>query len=121
VLPSKGRDGKYHVEGRHSQQRRGEEDGQHCHPPSTSGRPMPQVYPDPGRPVQVLPVLYCIGPCEQLARAKLHPLDGGKVDGAARDYVRMRNIKRASIIEMSQLLTTSAVQRGYLQEEEIWG
>jgi hypothetical protein len=33
----------------------------------------------------------------------------------------MRNIKRASVIEMSQLLTPCAGQSGYLQEEEIWG
>ncbi len=41
--------------------------------------------------------------------------------GTVRDYVRMRNIKRASVIEMGQLLTPSAGQSSYLQEEEIWG
>jgi hypothetical protein len=30
-------------------------------------------------------------------------------------------VKRASVIEMSQVLTPSAGQSGYLQEEEIWG
>ncbi len=44
-----------------------------------------------------------------------------ELQGTVRDYVCMRNIKRASVIEMSQLLTPSARQSGYLQEEEIWG
>jgi hypothetical protein len=33
----------------------------------------------------------------------------------------MRNIKRAAVIEMGQLMTPSAGQSEYLQEEEIWG
>ncbi len=33
----------------------------------------------------------------------------------------MRNIKRATVIGMGQLLTPSAGQSSYLQEEEIWG
>jgi hypothetical protein len=33
----------------------------------------------------------------------------------------MRNIKRATVIEMGQLLTPSAGQSEYLHEEEIWG
>ena len=37
--------------------------------------------------------------------------------GIVRDYVRMRNIKRATVIEMGQLLTPSAGQSGYLHEE----
>ncbi len=40
--------------------------------------------------------------------------------GTERDYVRMRNIKRATVIEMGQLLTPYAGQSSYLQEEEIW-
>jgi hypothetical protein len=38
-----------------------------------------------------------------------------------RDYVRMRNIKRATIMELGQLITPSAGQSEYLHEEEIWG
>jgi hypothetical protein len=41
--------------------------------------------------------------------------------GIVRDYVRMRNIKRATVLEMGQLLTPSAGQSSYLHEEEIWG
>jgi uncharacterized membrane protein YgcG len=41
--------------------------------------------------------------------------------GTVRDYVRMRNIKRATVIEMGQLLTPTAGQSGYLHEEEVWG
>jgi hypothetical protein len=41
--------------------------------------------------------------------------------GTVRDYVRMRNIKRATVIEMGQLLTPRAGQSGYLHEEEVWG
>jgi hypothetical protein len=41
--------------------------------------------------------------------------------GIVHDYVRMRNIKRATVIDIGQLLTPSAGQSGYLHEEEIWG
>ncbi len=41
--------------------------------------------------------------------------------GIVRDYVRMCNIKRASMIEMGQLLTPSAGQSSNLHKEEIWG
>jgi hypothetical protein len=41
--------------------------------------------------------------------------------GIVRDYVRMRNIKRASVLEFGKLIVPSAGQSEYLQEEEIWG
>jgi hypothetical protein len=41
--------------------------------------------------------------------------------GIVRDYVRMRNIKRASVLEFGQLIMPPAGQSSYLQEEEIWG
>jgi hypothetical protein len=44
-----------------------------------------------------------------------------EVRGIARDYVRMRNIKRASVLEFGKLIAPSAGQSDYLQEEEIWG
>ncbi len=44
-----------------------------------------------------------------------------ELKGTVRDYVRMRNIKRATVIEMGQLLTPTASQSGYLHEEEVWG
>jgi hypothetical protein len=44
-----------------------------------------------------------------------------ELKGTVRDYVRMRNIKRATVIEMGQLLTPTAGQSGYLHEEEVWG
>jgi hypothetical protein len=37
-----------------------------------------------------------------------------------RAYVRMRNIKRATVMELGQLITPPAGQSGYLHEEEIW-
>jgi hypothetical protein len=39
------------------------------------------------------------------------------------DYVRMRNIKRVTVIELGlgQLITPSPGMSTYLQEEEIWG
>ncbi len=49
----------------------------------------------------------------------------GRQDGGGkrkvRDYVRMRNIKRASVLEFGKLIAPSAGQSEYLQEEEIWG
>jgi hypothetical protein len=44
-----------------------------------------------------------------------------EMKGKVRDYVRMRNIKRATVMEMGQLLTPTAGQSGYLNEEEVWG
>jgi hypothetical protein len=41
--------------------------------------------------------------------------------GIVRDYVRMRNIKRATVMEFGQLITPAAGQSSYLHEEEIWG
>jgi hypothetical protein len=38
-----------------------------------------------------------------------------------RDYVRMQNIKRATVMELGQLITPPAGQSEYLHEEEIWG
>ncbi len=38
-----------------------------------------------------------------------------------RDYVRMRNIERATVMEFGKLITPSPGQSEYLQEEEIWG
>jgi hypothetical protein len=44
-----------------------------------------------------------------------------EVRGIVRDYVRMRNIKRASVMELGQLITQPAGRSDYLHEEEIWG
>ncbi len=41
--------------------------------------------------------------------------------GIVRDYVRMRNIKRATVMEFGKLITPSPGQSEYLQGEEIWG
>jgi hypothetical protein len=49
------------------------------------------------------------------------PRSGCEFFKTVRDYVRMRNIKRATVIEMGQLLTPTAGQSGYLHEEEVWG
>jgi hypothetical protein len=44
-----------------------------------------------------------------------------EVKGIVRDYVRMRNIKRATVMEFGKLIVPSAGQSEYLQEEEMWG
>jgi hypothetical protein len=44
-----------------------------------------------------------------------------EVRGVIRDYVRMRNIKRVTVMELGQLITPTAGKSPYLQEEEIWG
>jgi uncharacterized protein YehS (DUF1456 family) len=43
------------------------------------------------------------------------------VRGIVRDYVRMKNIKRATVMELGQLLVPTASQSAYLHEEETWG
>jgi hypothetical protein len=50
---------------------------------------------------------------QQSERDELWKMDGGKTgrgerDGNVRDYVRRRNIKRASVMEMGQLLVPTA-------------
>jgi hypothetical protein len=44
-----------------------------------------------------------------------------ELKSTVRDYVRMRNIKLATVMEMGQLIKTPAGQSEYLHEEEIWG
>ncbi len=42
-----------------------------------------------------------------------------EVRGVIRDYVRMRNIKRVTVMELGQLITPSAGKSSYQQLEEI--
>jgi hypothetical protein len=44
-----------------------------------------------------------------------------EVRGIVRDYVRMRNIKGASVMELGQLIVQPAGRSDYLHEEEVWG
>jgi hypothetical protein len=44
-----------------------------------------------------------------------------EVKGIIRDYIRMRNIKRVTVIEMGQLITPTPGLSAYLQDEEVWG
>ncbi len=44
-----------------------------------------------------------------------------EVRGIIRDYIRMRNIKRVTVIEMGQLITPTPGLSAYMQDEEIWG
>jgi hypothetical protein len=44
-----------------------------------------------------------------------------ELKGTVRDYVQMRNIKRATVMELGHLIKTPAGQSEYLHEEEIWG
>jgi hypothetical protein len=50
-------------------------------------------------------------------------MDGriAEVRGVVKDYVRMRNIKRATIISLDQLITPTAGLSEYLQQEELRG
>jgi hypothetical protein len=50
-------------------------------------------------------------------------MDGrlAEVRGLVKDYVRMRNIKRATIISLDQLITPTAGLSEYLQQEELRG
>ncbi len=44
-----------------------------------------------------------------------------EVRGIVWDYVRMSNIKRASVMELGQLIFQPAGRSDYLHEEEVWG
>jgi len=44
-----------------------------------------------------------------------------EIRGVVKDYVRMRNIKRATILSLVQLITPSPGLSEYLQQDELWG
>jgi len=126
TLPTKGRDGRYHVDGRLEIANREEvkkmvstsvpllRAGGHCR----------KVILTPSGRYKYTPCCTIAGHVSNIRERNFVRWMEEKLTelrGTVRDYVRMRNIKRATVIEMGQLLTPTAGQSGYLHEEEVWG
>ncbi len=126
VPPSKGRDGKYHVEGRLEIANREEVKRMvsTAIPLLRAGGQCRKVILTPAGRYKYNPCCGLSGHVSNLRERNYVRWMEEKLTelrGTVRDYVRMCNTKRATVIEMGQLLTPSAGQSSYLQEEEIWG
>jgi hypothetical protein len=115
VLPSKGRDGKYHVEGRLDIANREEVKKMvsTAIPLLRAGGQCRKFILTPAGGYKYYPCCTVSGHVSNLRERNYIRWMEEKLTelrGTVRDYVRMRNIKRASVIEMSQLLTPSAGQ-----------
>jgi hypothetical protein len=126
TLPGKGADGRYHVDGKLDITNREEVKSMvsMSHPLlRAEGKCRKMILTPSGR--------YRYNPCCNTRGHCINMKDSNycrwmeeklaEVRGIAKDYVRMRNIKRAPVMEFSQLITPSAGQSSYLHEEEIWG
>jgi hypothetical protein len=125
-LPTKGRDGRYHVEGRLDISNRDEAKKMvsTAIPLLRAGGQCRKFILTPCGRYKYYPCCTALGHVSNLRERNYIRWMEEKLSelrGTVRDYVRMRNIKRAAVIEMGQLMTPSAGQSEYLQEEEIWG
>ncbi len=126
ALPAKGRHGRYHVEGRLEIANREEVKRMVSTsiPLLRAGGQWRKVILTPTGRYKYNPCCSITGHVSNIrernyVRWMVEKLT--ELKGTVRDYVRMRNIKRATVIEMGQLLTPTAGQSGYLHEEEVWG
>ncbi len=125
-LPEKGPDGKYHVDGKPDIASREEvkklvrksipllRAGGHCR----------KIVLTPAARFKSNPCCNTRGHCSNLHDKNYEQWMEGKlaeVRGIIRDYVRMRNIKRVTVMGLGQLITPSPGKSAYLQEEEILG
>jgi hypothetical protein len=125
-LPQKGRDGRYHVEGKLDIVGRDviKKMVSTSIPLLRAGRQCRKVILTPAGGYRYTPCCTTVGHVSNLTDRNYGRWMEEKLTelrGVVRDYVRMRNIKRATVMKMGQLLTPSAGQSGYLHEEEIWG
>jgi hypothetical protein len=125
-LPEKGPDGKYHVDGRLEVASREEAKRM----VSTSipllravGQCRKVILTPSGR-YKYFPCCSIRGHCANMKERNYGRWMEDKMaelKGVVRDYVRMRNIKRATVMEFGKLIIFSLGPSEYLQEEEIWG
>jgi hypothetical protein len=125
-LPQKGRDGRYQVEGKLDVVGRDEikKMVSMSIPLLRAGGQCRKVILTPAGRYRYTPCCTTVGHVSNIRDRNYGRWMDEKLTelrGVVRDYVRMRNIKRATVIEMGQLLTPSAGQSEYLREEEIWG
>jgi hypothetical protein len=125
-LPEKGQDGKFHVDGRLEVATRDEAKRMVSTsiPLLRAGGQCRKLVLTPGSRYRYNPCCLTRGHCSNLKErnyGKWMEEKLSELKSTVRDYVRMRNIKRATVMELGQLIKTPAGQSEYLHEEEIWG
>ncbi len=126
ALPEKGPDGKYHVEGRLEIATM--DDAKRMVSTSIpllrAGSQCRKIILTPGSRYRYNPCCLTRGHCSNLNERnyrKWMEVKLSELRSTVCDYVRMRNIKRATVMELGQLIMPPAAQSEYLHEEEIWG
>jgi hypothetical protein len=125
-LPEKGQDGKYHIDGKLDVVNREEIKRMVSSsvPLLRAGDQCRKFILTPSGRYKYFPCCSVRGHCANMKErnyGRWMEEKMAEVRGIVRDYVRMRNIKRASVLEFGKLIAPSAGQSEYLQEEEIWG
>jgi hypothetical protein len=126
ALPEKEPDGKFHVEGRLEIATRDEAKRMVSTsiPLLRAGGQCRKIILTPGARYRYNPCCLTRGHCSNLNErnyGKWMEEKLSELKSTVCDYVRMRNIKRAFVMELGQLITPPAGQSEYLHEEEIWG
>jgi hypothetical protein len=126
ALPEKGPDGKFHVDGRLDIVTRDEAKRMvsTSFPLLRAGGQCRNIILTPGSRYRYNPCCLTRGHCSKLSErnyGKWMEEKLSELKNTVRDYVRMRNIKRAMVMELCQLIKPPAGQSEYLHEEEIWG
>jgi hypothetical protein len=125
-LPEKGPDGKYHIDGKLEVATREEAKRMVSSsiPLLRAGGQCRKMILTPSGRYKYFPCCNTRGHCSNMKErnyGRWMEDKMGELKGIVRDYVRMRNIKRATVMEFGKLITPSPGQSEYLQEEEIWG
>ncbi len=117
-LPGRGGDGRYHVDGKLEIATREETKRlvSTSIPLLRAGGKCRKVILTPSGRYRYSPCCNVRGHCSNMKDSNY-----GRWMEEKMDYVRMRNIKRATVMEFGQLITPAAGQSSYLHEEEIWG
>ncbi len=124
ALPGKGPDGKFHLEGRLEIATRDEAKRMVSTsiPLLRAGGQCRKIILTPGARYRYNPCCLTRGHCSNLNErnyGKWMEEKLSELKSTVCDYVRMRNIKRATVMELGQLITSPAGQSEYLHEEEI--
>jgi hypothetical protein len=125
-LPGKGTDRKYHVDGKLEIANREEVKRlvSTSIPLFRAGEKCRKVILTPSGRYRYTPFCNIRGHCSNMKDSNYGRWMEDKLDemrGIVRDYVRMRNSKRALVLEFGQLIMPPAGQSSHLQEEEIRG
>jgi uncharacterized membrane protein YgcG len=126
TLPEKGHDGRYHVEGKVEIASRDEVKKMvsTAMPLLRAGGQCRKIILTPTARYRDCPCCGIRGHCTNMKERNYKQWMDGRlteIRGVVKDYVRMRNIKRATIISLDQLITPTAGLSEYLQQEELRG